>query len=343
MRFDEIVRKGVKEMAAIILSRGKKFVLTLMIAALLLVSNVSAHGDNKLQFYFSPQMLHDISGEVIIDVNMRNFDMNVSDNLGELCGVTFSCEFPEEQFEVKSTDGIPVVQTDEQTLIASESDIEVKRYGNKLMFTFMDSTLMDNLIDKDGTLFRFTLIARNSKNIWDSTNYYPIRFVPGSIGVVTYNLSNYSVGRFYGAEGIDGKVGGYNVPPTLVSPSIGKRLTFTEDSFELNVDGTVMAMDVPAVSYNGHLMVPVRFFAESIGMRVEWNNEVMTASAYADYKTMKISMTDSAFYVNAARCSASTAPIERNGRIYVSADMVQALYPNAEVSVTEGTMSIYIP
>lgn len=321
-----------------------KFVLILAVFLALICKNTFAYGDVKLQIYFSPQIMNDITGEITVDVNMRNYSLAVPKNLGSICGITFSCEFDSEHFKVKEADNsAPEVITDKDTLVKLSSDIETKLSGNRLTVTFMDSSLTNNLIDSDGTLFRFTLVSKNVSELWNSTDYYPLRFVHNSIGVVTYNLDSYSVGSLYSAEGLDGKVGAYNVPPTLTSKPVGKKLTFTADSTELDVDGEVVSMDAPARLIDGRMMVPVRFFAENIGMAVEWDGGTMLASAYADYKTLKISLQDNAVYINSARYSPEIEPIEQNGRIYVSADTINALWRNAETSEDDGSLTVCIP
>ena len=297
----------------------------------------------KLQLYFAPHIMNDITGEITVDVNVRNFDAAVPDYLGTMCGVTFSFEYDAEQFDIKNDkNGVPEVIVDENTMVASAADIESKSNTNRVTFTFMDSTLMNNLIDSDGTLFKFTLISKNVSALWNSNDTYPIRFVAESIGTVMYDVNKYQVNSFYGAEGIDGKVGGYNIPPTLIPKSVDKHLTFTDDSTEFSVDGETAAMDVPAVVKEGKPMIPVRCLAESRGMDVEWNGDVMVASAYGDCRTLKILQESGRIYINSAVYTPEVAPFEENGRIYISGDTITALC-GAEVTENNGAVTIYIP
>lgn len=48
------------------------------------------------------------------------------------------------------------------------------------------------------------------------------------------------------------------------------------NEMEASVRGKNVELNVPAISYNGRTMVPLRFVAESFGIEVEWNNENRT-------------------------------------------------------------------
>jgi len=51
---------------------------------------------------------------------------------------------------------------------------------------------------------------------------------------------------------------------------------FSIDNKEAKVNGAVKQLDAAPVLVNGHAMIPLRFFAESLGGQVEWNNESST-------------------------------------------------------------------
>lgn len=48
------------------------------------------------------------------------------------------------------------------------------------------------------------------------------------------------------------------------------------------VNGKAVELDVPAQIINGSTMVPLRFVSESLGAKVEWNNDTRTASITSD-------------------------------------------------------------
>ncbi len=320
------------------------FVIYIVILILVLSSvQVGAAALHNLQFYFSPQIMDVDTGEIVVDLRMRNFALSVPKRLGAMCGFTLAFEYDEKNFTVLTdSNGAAAFSVDEETLVKKATDIEVKMNNNKISVVFLDSTLKENLIDRDGILCRFVLKSKNPNRLWNSGDYYPIRFKAGSIGVVTYDVEDLSVGRYDSAEGVDGKVGGYNIVPDFVSPSIDKRIVFTEGSYDMSVNGETLSTDAAPYKVSGEWMIPVRFLSENIGMSVEWDQDVMTASAYADYKTLKISINDSSpvVYINAARYDTGLAPQEINGRIYIPLEIVTGLYPDTEILAGDTELTI---
>lgn len=329
-------------------------ILTGIISAVLIVSSfitVSAEEKPKLQLYFAPQIMNDQTGEITVDADIRNFDIAVSKAYGEICAVTFSFEYDREHFDLKTEDDKPKIVLDDDAMVKNQSDIESKINPDTgtVTITFMDSTLMDNLISEDGKLFSFVLVSKEPKKLWNSFDEYPIRFVPGTIGVVAYRISDYTVLRMYNVEAIDGKVGGYNKQPSFVMPSIDKRVFFTLGENEIEVNGETVNTDTAPFRVGEELMIPVRYIAESIGMKVEWDGSILTASAYGEYKTLKIRLKSDAenseaiIFVNSSRADTDIKPIEKDGRIYIPVSVIKELYPNAEITETENSAGIYIP
>ena len=300
----------------------------------------------KLQLYFSPGIMNDTNGEIKVDVNMRNFDVAVSKSLGKVCAVTFSFEYDKQQFNIMTEDNLPKVILDDKSLVKNKADIESKIEDNSITFTYMDSTLKDNLIDKDGTLFSFMLVSTNPKSLWNSFDKYPLRFKADSIGVVTYS-DTYTVGKVFNVEGIDINVGGYNIAPTLAAKSVGKKITFTKDELNVKVDDFTQGTDVSPYIQNGEMMIPVRYLTENLGMSVEWNGDILTAAAYAEYKTLKIDMKTKSIFVNSAKVykdsGETVKPEELNDRIFVPVSLVKDLYPNSTITASDNTVTIYVP
>lgn len=299
----------------------------------------------KVQVYFAPHIMNDVTGEIIVDVNLRNFDVSVPDYYGDMCAVTFGFEYATDKLDIKTNeDGSIQTIVDDTTLIKNKNDIEIKNsVDGRVMVSFMDSTLESNLINKDGTLFRFTLVAKNPKGFWNSSAKYHLSFVPGSLGLVTYNTSNNMVASFSKFEAIDYLVGAYNKPPTMIAPIVDKHLTFTDGKSDVKVDDLTVETDAIPFVQDGAWMIPVRYLSENIGMSVEWDGEAMIASSYAEYKTLKIMAETNTVYINSAKHNASVAPVTINGRIYIPTDVVTALYPGSEITEGDGSVTIYIP
>lgn len=329
------------------IKRLKPIFAILFAITILCSARVFANAEQpKLQLYFSPGIMNDTNGEIKVDVNMRNFDVAVSKSLGKVCAVTFSFEYDKQQFDILTDEGLPKIILDNNTLVKNKDDIESKFDDNFITFTFMDSTLKDNLIDKDGTLFSFVLISKNPKTLWNSFDKYPLRFKADSIGIVTYSDS-YTVGKVFNVEGIDISVGGYNVAPTMVPKSVGKYVTFTVGETNVKVDDFTQETDVSPFIQAGEIMVPVRYLTENLGMSVEWNGDILTAAAYAEYKTLKIDMKTKSIFINSAKVykdsGETVKPNELSDRIFVPVSLVKDLYPNSTITSSDNSVTIYVP
>ncbi len=329
------------------IKRLKPIFAILLAITILCSATVFANAEQpKLQLYFSPGIMNDTNGEIKVDVNMRNFDVAVSKSLGKVCAVTFSFEYDKQQFNIMTEDNLPKVILDDKSLVKNKADIESKIEDNSITFTYMDSTLKDNLIDKDGTLFSFVLISKNPKILWNSFEKYPLRFKADSIGIVTYSDS-YTVGKVFNVEGIDISVGGYNVAPTMVPKSVGKHVTFTVGETNVKVDDFTQETDVSPFIQAGEIMVPVRYLTENLGMSVVWNGDILTAAAYAEYKTLKIDMKTKSIFINSAKVykdsGETVKPDELSDRIFVPVSLVKDLYPNSTITSSDNSVIIYVP
>ncbi len=56
----------------------------------------------------------------------------------------------------------------------------------------------------------------------------------------------------------------------------GEELTLAVDKLEARVNGQAVVLDVPPRLIQGRTMVPLRFFAENLGVRVDWNGRQRT-------------------------------------------------------------------
>ena len=309
------------------IKRLKPIFAILLAITVLCSATVFANAEQpKLQLYFSPGIMNDTNGEIKVDVNMRNFDVAVSKSLGKVCAVTFSFEYDIQQFNIMTEDNLPKVILDDKSLVKNKADIESKIEDNSITFTYMDSTLKDNLIDKDGTLFSFVLISKNPKTLWNSFDKYPLRFK---------------------ADSIDISVGGYNVAPTMVPKSVGKYVTFTVGETNVKVDDFTQETDVSPFIQAGEIMVPVRYLTENLGMSVVWNGDILTAAAYAEYKTLKIDMKTKSIFINSAKVykdsGETVKPEELSDRIFVPVSLVKDLYPSSTITSSDNSVTIYVP
>lgn len=343
-----------------IFSKTSKILASILTLTTILTIAASAASDYTpgLQFYFSAGVMNDTTGEIEVDAKMRNFDTAVPKSMGRICALSFGFEFDTDKFEIqKDADGVFLdTILDENSLIKKASDIETKitedeeRNKTSVTVSFMDSTLKDNLIDKDGSLFTFVLKSKNPKSLWNSFDKYQLSFIADSTVAITYSDS-FQVGRVFGTEGIDIGIGGYNVPPTLIPKNVDKHITFYNGQNTVKIDGFTQETDsISYIENTGNvdeLMIPVRYLAEAIGMNVLWDGSTMVAEAKVEYKTFKADLKKSAVYVNAAAVYAENGslvkPVEKNGRIYIPASTVKQLYSGVNINFDGEKAEIYIP
>lgn len=322
--------------------------VSLMLAFVLCMAVISAHAvsDEKLQIYFSPHIMNDVTGEIVVDVNLRNKNIAVPESFGEISGLIFGFEYDQRQFKVKrdSSGNIEFI-TDDKCLISNKSTFKVVENGGTIVFDFTDSTFSDNLIQNDGKLCSFTLISKYPRELWNSFDAYPLRFVPGTVGVVTYNTQSRSIAGFTNLEAIDVNVGAYNRVPHLKTQSVDKHITFTAEKTEIKCDGEIITTDAKAFLEGDNFMLPFRYFADAVGMEVTWNQQSLMAGGYCDYKTVNISLKNKNIYINSVKCAVKALPAEIDGRTYISADVIPEIFQNAVVNVDKetGSADIYIP
>lgn len=298
--------------------------------------------ETNIEFYCAPQVMREDSGEIDVWLNVRNMS-TLPDTLDTLCGFSMTVAWDPEQFFLKTEGGI--IHTGAGMLVKEARDITAVQRENTLSLNFLDESLGDSLIERDGVLCYFTLAAVNPKQLWNSLDSYPLRFVPGSLSVVTYHRPSFTVGTYDRIAGIDVGVSGYNVAPALQVPSLKQFLTFTEGETRMYAGENAVEMDVAPFKEGDTYMIPIRFLLENAGMTVAWDGETNTANAYGQYQTLQINLAESRFYYNAKLCKVLPPPEERDGRIFVPADVIKLLF-GQQASVLdngEGSVKIYIP
>lgn len=317
----------------------KKIILSILICTQIFSSTAFAkHQEYKLQLYFRPSVMNDVTGEIVTDINLKNVDLAVPKEKGNICGFEFEYEYDDDIFDILTDDnGNVVITTDENTLIKNSSEISAVAVDGKVHISCTDN---DNLIKYDGTICRFTLIAKNVSKLWNSFDSYPIRFVENTILV---NTRNENIESYYELEGIDGKIGAYNKSLNLQTVSVNKNIVLFLEKSDMLVNGKVVQTDAEPFVKDEMCMIPMRYFAENIGMDVEWNTEKAMACAYGENKTLKVCAEDNRAYINSALCVQEVNPILINGRIYIPLSLVKELYSNVSINMENDKISIYIP
>ncbi|MBE7062898.1 MAG: copper amine oxidase N-terminal domain-containing protein [Ruminococcaceae bacterium] len=329
-----------------VLKKNIARLLSVMLLTSVLLSSFSvlAANDLKLQMFFAPGILNSQTGELNVDVTLKNYRTVIPDSLGKICSVTFTFDYSLSGFSVKKDEnGSPLILLDDKTLIRSKSNVSVKEtIPGRISVTFLDETLSDGLIEGDGVLCRFTLVSKSPLAFWNSVDFYPIRFVPGSLAVIMFDNED-GVNRFHNVEGIDNSIGAYNYYPTLVAPSVGKTVSFTVGEASVTVNGEKTGTDAAPFVLGETLMVPVRFLAENLNMEVFWDGETQSVAAFSQYKSLSLSVPTGSVYVNSAYYYFSPGPTQVGDRVYVPVGIMNRLYPDSTVTVAENVVTIVIP
>lgn len=322
----------------------KKIIAIFTLLILVFTSMGVSAGNRNLQFYLAPQIMNDSTGEIIVDVKVKNFTSMDSEYFDEIKAVSFAFTYDKENFSPVTTDnGQMKFIADEGTLLNSIDDISSVIYPDKGQIEFTYLNKGEKEIVSDGVICRFILKARYATKLWNSFDKYPLRFVQGTIMAIAHNTESSSVKVIDNAEGIDTSVSGYNVAPSLVPSPIDTTVGFTVGLAEYEKNESVFETDAVPYVEDDVLMVPMRFLAEGIGMNVEWQGDAMLAAAFGEYRTLRVSLYNNAIYLNSAKYNSSKPPVEINGRIYIPIDVVSALYDNAKIEFDGNKAEVYIP
>lgn len=311
----------------------KKIMSGMLICGLMTSPTVLAQNTKfKLQLFFQPSIMDDVTGEIVTDISIRNVDLAVPQKSGDITRLEWEYEYDSTKFDVlKNDDGSVAIALDSNTLVSDKSKLEVTEKNGKIHIICTDK------IEHDGTLCRFTLVSKNVSALWNSFDTYPIRFTENSIRATTEND-----GEYYGAEGIDGNVGAYNVPPDLDTVPKNTTMVFNLGSSQMQVNGVNVEMDAVPYTKDKTFMIPMRYYAQSMGMEVEWDGEKVIASAYGRNMTLKASVNDGIF-INSALCETEFNPEITNERMYIPFTVILEQYPNVEYTAEGNQLSIYIP
>lgn len=299
---------------------GLKRVLAAGITAILLLSSMGVLAAENTQIFFAPNTMN-AADEITVPVYVRNLPTD-----RQVCGFHFSFAFDDTQFSLKmSEDGTPLLETGDTMLFSDVNGISASLDGNIVTIDYLSYDTSEQVILRDGPLFYYTLIPKNPMQLYNSDDVYPLLFVAGSVQLRQLDAENGMVISLP-TEGVDVYVGGYNVFPTLESPAPEKNITFTYGSSEMIVNDTVVEMDVAPLQMEGTTWVPVRFFAEAVGMDVLWDEETQTVSLYYPYKSTYVILGTDKIYINAVEHSELQPPYSENDRTYLSVEAIKAIF-----------------
>lgn len=299
----------------------KKLCATAM--ALLVCIPIVAFAAENPSVFFAPQGMNE-TNEIIVPVYTKNLPQN---NDG-LCGCEFRFAYDTEHFTLKTDEnGRPTLGTNETMLVKNTDMVETTVNNDVVSVSYVDFSGENNVVLRDGPLFYFTLIPKNPDALWNSDDYYPLRFVQGSVNLITLDKENFSLSGM-SAEGIDTYVGGYNTFPTFEIPEIEDKIEFKNCISAMYINGEEKATDAPPY-IKDEFMIPLRPLAEAVGAEIDWDGDTKTVSLFYPYTSAYFDMNNGDIYVNAKQWTDLPKSELVNGRTYVPLSTVQAIFGNA--------------
>lgn len=272
------------------------------------------------QIFFAPQSMNE-ANEVIVPIYTKNLP---KDNDG-LCGCEFQFAYNTEQFTLKTDEnGRPSLGTNETMLVQDTDIVDVSVSDDTVSVSYVDFSGENNVVLRDGPLFYFTLMPKSPDVLWNSDDYYPLRFIPNSVNLIMLDKENFSLSGT-AAEGIDTYVGGYNAFPDFKLPENEDKIEFKVNDKAMYINGEAKETDA-APYVKDELMIPLRPLAEAIGMEIAWDGETQTVSLFYPYISAYFNMNNGDTYINAKqRTDLKKAEIV-NDRTFVPLPTVQAVF-----------------
>lgn len=297
----------------------KLFVLTF---AVFMCANTAALAAEDARVFFAPQSMNE-NDEIIVPIYTENLP---KDNDG-LCGTEFKFAYDTEHFTLKTDeDGRPVLGTHSQMLVQNTDVVDAFVNNGVVSVSYVDFSGENNIVLRDGPLFYFTLIPKNPNALWNSDDYYPIRFLADSVNLITFDKKNLSLSGV-SAEGVDTYVGGYNVYPTFEIPKIEDKIDFKDGVSAVYINGEEKATDATPYTKD-ELMIPLRALAEACSMEIDWDSDTQTVSLFYPYMSVYFDMKNGNTYINAKqRTDLGKAEII-NGRTFAPVSTIQAMFKN---------------
>lgn len=302
----------------------------MLLAACLCFMATTVFAEKNECIFFAPQSMNE-ENEIIVPVYAKNLPQG---NDG-LCGIEFSFAYDTEQFVLKADEnGSPILDASSAMLVRNTDNIDVSVNEDIVSVSYVDYSGENNVVLRDGPLFYFTLIPKNPDALWNSDDYYPLRFIPDSVNLITLDRQKFSLSGMH-AEGIDTYIGGYNAFPDFELPKLDKVIEFKAGSSTVYVNGEKKETDTPTYM-NGEVMLPIRFLAEVTGMELYWDESSRTVSLYRPYTSVYLNMNDGDAIINAKkRADLSKAEIT-NDRTFVPVSTVEAMFKDVLSIVNNG-------
>ena len=290
----------------------------------------AAFAEEEAGIFFAPQSMNG-ENEIVVPVYAKNLPQN-SDGL---CGAAFSFIYDTEQFLLKADEtGVPILDSSSAMLVGNTDNIEVFVNEDIISVSYVDFSGENNVVIRDGPLFYFTLIPKHPDALWNSDDYYPLRFIPDSVNLIMLDRESFSLSGM-SAGGIDTYIGGYNTFPDFKLPDIEKTIEFKVGDSAIYVNGEEKETDA-RVYVKDEIMLPIRFLSEAVGMEIYWDDDSRTVSLYEPYMSAYLDMNNGDVFINAKKRAELLKPEITQDRTFVPVSTVQAMFGDALSIVNNG-------
>ena len=102
-----------------------KKVVSILVVVIIMFSMISVHAaDTNLQLYFEPKIMNDITGDLEVGVNIKNYDIATHISYGDIYYIGFSFIYDTEAFDIITDDVSLGITVNENTLIKSTDAVK---------------------------------------------------------------------------------------------------------------------------------------------------------------------------------------------------------------------------
>lgn len=134
-------------------------------------------------------------------------------------------------------------------------------------------------------------------------------------------------------ESLGGTVDWNNSTRTVTGRQNNKIIKLQIDNRIAELDGKDVTLDVPATILNGSTFVPVRFIGESLGAKVDWNNDTRTVNISTDVNSYTVTRV----------VDGDTIKVNYNGKVesvrLIGVDTPESVHPDRSKNTPQGKLA----
>lgn len=133
----------------------------------------------------------------------------------------------------------------------------------------------------------------------------------------------------------------FNINYTPTAPVYEKTISLQIGKNSVISNNEEIATDVAPIIRNDRTMVPVRVISETLGAKVDWNDDTRTVTIVKDGTTITLTIDSATAYINSVEKTLYSAAIIENGRTYVPVRFISEAF-GAKVNWDGATQTVTI-